>query len=502
MLDLFYTVFDVAQHALKGSLLVYLLKDLVPVKNKFVKYYRLLSICLVFQYTVFYAALSYCKVFRDLFYEGMEAPAASRLSIMPLCLSMVLTILFCICFYGGKRSSLLYLVFTYYTVNELVMFTLHSLFSFILTGLVGILNSFVMAGNEWVLHNFYVILEVIQATWNLSFQIVFFILLLISIRYLKKNLSYAGREITPMQQLFLSVPSIMGLCFCVMLRSILYEVGDAQTEFLVDSFPETGILIPVISGLCLISVILSAVILKQLIESNEKEVLVGVYQSRISDMEEHMKDVEHLYDGIRGMRHDMKNYVADLEILLRSGNQNENADAYQTEICHYLDGLCDSIEKLEMKCNTGNPVTDVVISRKMRISDEKNIPFECNFVYPEKLGISAFDISIILNNGLDNAIEAAEKEKKPYICLDSYIRENMFFIEIRNSFTGNLNTDTTGRNLYTNKEDAGHGLGLKNIKGCAAGYYGKVEWTVKEREFLLTVMLQGKLELYDITGRR
>lgn len=495
MLDLFYTVFDLAHHALKGSLLVYLLRELVPVKNRFVKYRRLLSSGLVFQYTVFYAALSYCKVFRTLFYEGMDAPATSRLSIMPLCLSMMLTIIFCMCFYGGRRSSLLYLVFTYYTVNELVMFTLHSLFSFILRGLTEILNSLIIAGNEWVLQNFYIILEVMQAVWNLSFQIVFLTLLFISVRHLKKNLSYVSREVTPIQQLFLAVPSIMGLCFCVMLRSILYVVSDVQTEFLVDNFPETGILIPVISGLCLISVILSAVILKQLRESNEKEVLVEVYQNRISDMEEHMKDVEHLYDGIRGMRHDMKNYVADLEILLRSGNQNENADAYQNEICHYLDGLCDAIEKLEMKCNTGNPVTDVVISRKARVSEEKNIPFACDFVYPERLGISAFDISIILNNGLDNAIEAAEKEKEPYIHLDSYIRENMFFIEIRNSFTGSLNTDKTGKNLYTNKEEAGHGLGLKNMKGCAAGHYGKVEWSASEKEFLLTVMLQGKQEL-------
>ena len=105
---------------------------------------------------------------------------------------------------------------------------------------------------------------------------------------------------------------------------------------------------------------------------------------------------------------------------------------------------------------------------------------------------NAFDISIILNNGLDNAIEAAEKENDPHIYLGSYVRENLFFIEMRNTFTGYLKTDKTGKNLCTLKEEAGHGLGLKNIKSCAAKYYGKVEWTVKDQEFVLTVMLQGK----------
>lgn len=486
-------IIDLMFHVLKGCLFIYLIKELIPVKDRYVKHYRWVHFCVVLQYTVFYEALNYCKVFRILFYKGMEAPSTSRMSIIPLICSMMLTVLCCLYFYDGRRSSLLYLIFTYYTLNELVMFALHTLFSAILQGVMAILEPFIMAGNPWVMEHFYTIIEVVQAVWNLSFQTVFSIFLFISIRQLKRNLFYEDRETTAVEQLFLAVPSVMGFCFCIMLRSILFEISDSRTEFLTDNFPETGVLIPVISILCLISIILSAFILKKLIESNEKEILVEIYKNRIGDMEEHMKDVEHLYDGIRGMRHDMKNYVADLEILLRSKDKYENEHAYQEEVRRYLNGLCSTMEDLEMKCSTGNPVTDVVISRKMRIAGEKNIPFVCDFIYPEKLDISGFDISIILNNGLDNAIEASEREKDPYIHLDSYIRENMFFIEIQNSFTGCLRPDESGKNLHTVKEETGHGMGIKNIKNCAAKYYGKVEWKVQEKEFLLTVMLQGKM---------
>lgn len=481
---------DIIHHTIKGYLLVSLITKLIPFKAKFVKYQKWVFWGVILQYMVFYLLLSYWKAFRILLYNSPNAPATSRMSNIPLLISITLMSICCLFFFGGKRSSLLYLIVSFYAVSELIMFMIHFVFMVILEGIVAIETYFVMAGNEWVFRHFEVILSIIQYLWMLSYQIVFILLLFVCIRQMKRNLSYENREFTTLQQIFLAIPSIMGLCFGIMMRSIFYESIDVRMEFLMDNFPETNFLIPFISGLCLASIVLSTLILKKLIESNEKEILVEIYQNRINDMEEHMKDVEHLYDGIRGMRHDMKNYVADLEVMLRNGNRENNTDYYQDEVKKYLDGLSDAMEELEMKCNTGNPVTDIVISRKMRAAREKEISFSCDFIYFPQMDISAFDVSIILNNGLDNAMEAAEKEKKPYISLDSYIRGNMFFIEIRNSFTGELNFDEAGKTLQTCKKETGHGLGLKNIRNCANKYYGKVDWMVQDGEFILTVMLQ------------
>lgn len=114
------------------------------------------------------------------------------------------------------------------------------------------------------------------------------------------------------------------------------------------------------------------------------ELLLEVYRNRIGDMEEHMKDVERLYDGIRGMRHDMKNCVADLEILLQNKKRisaaeecvdHEDPGEYEAEVRRYLDGMCLAIDELDMKCSTGNPVTDVVLSRKIRRAEQEKMPF-------------------------------------------------------------------------------------------------------------------------------
>lgn len=439
-------IMDLAEHLLKGGLMIYFFHGLLYVKGRYIKHEKLVEAGFLVLTTSFYMAVSYLPVLKELFYGNREGMVNSRSSILPMFISLLLMLLYCLYFYEGKRSRIVYLVFTVYTLNELVMFTLHAFFT---------------------------------------------LLLYYSIRILKKNLSYAGKEPDNLQVLFLTVPSAMGLCFCILLRSIMFAFNGSQINYLMDEYPETNVLVPITSALNLSLIILSAVILKKLVESSEKEVLVGVYQNQISDMEEHMKDVEHLYDGIRGMRHDMKNYVADLEILLKKDHKSNGES--EREVQRYLDGMCNVMEELDMKCNTGNPVTDVVISRKMRKAQQEKIDFECSFVFPTNLNISAFDLSILLNNGLDNALEASKKEERPYIRLDSYVRERMFFIEIRNAFTGSLITGTSKEDLWTSKKDSfSHGLGIKNMKNCVEKYFGALNWKSSNGEFLLTIMLQGK----------
>ena len=487
-MDTYYLIMDIAESIAKGSLLAYLLYGLVPVRSRLRDYEKPVAMILMLQYAVYYIALIYIKPFRLLFYGSVDMPISSKQSILPLLVSMALTLFICFCLYAGSKMRIVYLVLIFYTIRELLLFTLHAGFVAILAGITGGMNYLAIEGNEWILHHYMAVLNTVMVLWNACFQMLLIFLMAFAIRYMKKTLPEAGGTFTAMRQLFLMMPGVMGFGLVVMLRSILYEAGPMR--LLTDEYPETNVLIPLVTGLCLLCILFSVYLLKKLMEYHEQQTLVEIYQNRIGDMEEHMKDVEHLYDGIRGMRHDMKNYVADLELLLQDSSARQ--EIRQEEINRYLDGICSALDELEMKCNTGNLVTDVVISRKMRTASEKGIAFETDFIFPDRMGISAFDVSIILNNGLDNALEAAQKEEERYIQLGAYTRENVFFIEIRNGFTGVLKKDATGESLCTGKEEAGHGFGMKNIISCAEKYYGKVQWSVKDKEFLLEVMLQGR----------
>ena len=208
----------------------------------------------------------------------------------------------------------------------------------------------------------------------------------------------------------------------------------------------------------------------------------AVLSKEIETMQRHISEVENLYRDIRGLKHDMGNHVMILENLLAKGERKE-AEAY-------LGRLKEQGNTKGTDIKSGNPVTDVILAEKKKEAEAKEILFTCEFHYPEETQINAFDISVILHNALDNAIEGAGNCAKPYIRLCSHRRKNAYMIEVSNSFTGELVINEESGLPETVKERGGeHGYGLVNIKQVAERYYGGIDIAQREEEFRLTVLL-------------
>lgn len=229
---------------------------------------------------------------------------------------------------------------------------------------------------------------------------------------------------------------------------------------------------------------------------------MAFYKQQLADMTGHVQEMERLYDSIRGMRHDMNNCIADMEQLFavsakKKPDGTEEAEA--AEAGRYLYRMKSAMDALTLKCNTGNPVTDVILNRKWQECEKEGIVFTSNFIYPEHLKIEAFDLGILLNNALDNAIEACRKctRQQTHIRLHSYWKRNMFFLHIENDcdsgsivYSNKLPQDKT---LQTTKDDAWmHGIGIQNMKSVAGRYFGTMSYEIRDEVFALTVMLQGR----------
>ena len=138
-----------------------------------------------------------------------------------------------------------------------------------------------------------------------------------------------------------------------------------------------------------------------------------------------------------------------------------------------------TLMNLEQKIHTGNVVSDTVISSKLYYASKelKGIHLEADgFLLTDKVHVRAYDIGIILNNGLDNAIEACRKarlknqNKELYINIKSFWKHKMFFIEIENSFDGEIVWVKDGFPCSQKADSNIHGIGLKNIRYCAVSY--------------------------------
>ena len=72
-----------------------------------------------------------------------------------------------------------------------------------------------------------------------------------------------------------------------------------------------------------------------------------------------MEEMEHIYSGIRSMKHDMKNTLSVIMQLATGNEETENA-----ELQAYLSELNRTMERLEFQFRTGNTVVDTLLNMK------------------------------------------------------------------------------------------------------------------------------------------
>ena len=213
--------------------------------------------------------------------------------------------------------------------------------------------------------------------------------------------------------------------------------------------------------------------------SQRREKEDAVLTGQIEEMKRHIGEVEKLYLDIRSLKHDMGNHIMTLERLCET---NEEAGTYLAQ-------LREQVSAVTAELSSGNPVTDVILREKQKEAEERKIAFTNEFHFPEEAGLSAFDVSVILSNGLNNAMEAAGECENPYISVSSYRRKNACMIEIRNSIAEERFIDRESGLPPTTKEGPDHGFGLVNIRRVAQKYYGDIAIEQSEKEFGLVVML-------------
>ena len=209
-------------------------------------------------------------------------------------------------------------------------------------------------------------------------------------------------------------------------------------------------------------------------------------------MRRRLEEAENFYGSIRKVRHEMKSHMANIKGLV--------AGEKYGEVEKYIGKLDETMQELDYKFSTGNAVTDVIINDKYQRAVKSGTTFRVKFDYRKTDTISAFDMGIVLNNLLDNAIEACEKleQEKRYISLTLKRKNHFMLIEVENSFDGKLEWKDGEAVPATMKQSSlpdvlmEHGIGLKNVKDVADRYLGYMDIKAGRDVFKVTVMLQQK----------
>ncbi len=319
-------------------------------------------------------------------------------------------------------------------------------------------------------------------------------------RALKAVVKYYKDKEYPVQRqevLFLLTPGCVGFLLCVMLRTILLTMENGVPQDLYGKYPILMVIIPAILILSLLSIVYSVKLFQDMITLNQEKSDKLILEKQVKNMQEHMTEMEHIYSGVRSMKHDMKNTLS--VIMQLAGNEEGQANE---ELQKYLSELNQTFDRLDFQYKTGNSVVDILLNMKYheltRIMPDIHLNAD-RLLFTDNLQIQGYDIGIIIGNALDNAIEACKKLKEKdrsaeaFITLSSFTRGKMFFIEVENSFDGKITRKKYSEFPVTDKKDKkAHGIGLSNIKNTAEKYHGGVDWTAENKKFTLTVMLQNE----------
>lgn len=176
-------------------------------------------------------------------------------------------------------------------------------------------------------------------------------------------------------------------------------------------------------------------------------------------------------ENIRKIRHDMKNQLTVLSILLTDGKTQEAENI--------LHKLCDSVDSAKGSIS-GNLFIDAILRQKM--NEYQDIEFHLDIQVTKDCVIDGKYIISLLSNIIDNACEELRRIKETEFTLQINGNQSQMMIKAQNKCRDDIN-------FNTDKDKHEHGYGLKIIHEIAHKYDGNVLIDVKDGFFDIRVLL-------------
>ncbi len=420
-----------------------------------------------------------------------------KVAVGTLALSLCILSFLALCFYKAFRPVTVFLVVSFQAVLDISIYAAVILLNAVDGWVLDVINWCSGKGMLASEKAFGMAIKAGIAGTQLLQYAAIALLLYFSLKKIVRDFHEKDYGINRTELLFILTPAAVGLMICMLLRIIMITVEDSVPKMLYDRYPVLIVVLPAILLLSLLSILYSVKLFQDMICWNREKNGRIVLEKQISSLQEHMEEVERIYSGIRGMKHDMKNTISVIQRLSAGNSMEEN-----TELQAYLSELNRGLEKLEVRFKTGNTVVDTLLNMKYHeaVRDVPDLKMDADkLMLPQGLEIHSYDIGIVLGNAVDNAMEACRKLKAKEPEADAFIRlcslqkGNLLILKVENSFDGRLVRRRQEEFPMTDKADReNHGIGLANIKSTAEKYQGTMDFKVKGRVFILSVMMKNE----------
>lgn len=194
----------------------------------------------------------------------------------------------------------------------------------------------------------------------------------------------------------------------------------------------------------------------------------------------HYDEVDTMYRRMRGWRHDYHNHIQTLTAYLSMAQYDEASN--------YLELLTEDLAKVDTVLRTGNIKVDAILNSKLALIQERDIKVDATAIVPKEISISDIDLSVLIGNLMDNAMEACAKlpEEERFIRVYIDVIKKQLYISVTNSMDGMAKR--RGNHFLSDKQ-GNHGFGLLRIDDIVAKHGGYLNRKAEDGVFATEVML-------------
>lgn len=230
-------------------------------------------------------------------------------------------------------------------------------------------------------------------------------------------------------------------------------------------------------------ILLFAILFYRVNQQREMEAEIAkLKQEQAEIVERDYQALRRTYADNAKLYHDLHNHIEAIYQCLIQGDTKEAV--------RYCEDLRTPVRQISQTVWTGDKALDYLISSKMALAEQEQIKTKVNIEYPHNTNIRSVDLTTILGNLLDNALEAVKTAPEGLRFLNLTIRRinAMLIIKVENGY-GSTPVQENGKLLTSKKDKAFHGWGLKSVQTAADRYDGTIRTDYKDHVFQSVVTL-------------
>lgn len=187
----------------------------------------------------------------------------------------------------------------------------------------------------------------------------------------------------------------------------------------------------------------------------------------------HLGEVRSIHTEMRGYKHDFHHHLQALKGQLEAG-EIERA-------LLYIDELDNKLMNVDTLLKTGNVSLDAILSAKIAQAKAEGISVTVKAVVPDVLTISDVELSIVVGNLLDNAIEACRTaNRERFIRIYMTIKGKMLYFSMLNSAGEKQKKKGS---LFSSRKNGLHGFGLRRAETIIEEHGGWVKYNSEDGAF-------------------